>query len=189
MGGSSRVCGNFLFLQGMASFFFAQLGQALTTTGHHVHRINFNGGDRVFWRRPGAIDYRGGLEDWPEFLATCLADWSITDIILFGDCRPLHRVAIQVAARRGIRVHVFEQGYLRPNWITLEQGGVNGHSSMPRDPAWFMETARGLQIPGAEQLTGGSFLRRATEDVLYNVATFLLAWRYPRYRTHRPWHP
>jgi hypothetical protein len=28
--------------------------------------------------------------------------------------------------RRGITVHVFEEGYLRPYWVTYERGGANG---------------------------------------------------------------
>jgi len=178
-----------LFLQGMATGFFARLGRALTKRGHAVHRVNFNAGDRLFWRLPGAVDYRGDLGGWPEFLAQILTERRVTDIILFGDCRPLHRAAIKLAALRGIPVHVFEEGYLRPNWVTLEQGGVNGHSALPADPAWFREEARHLPVWDGGQPARGSFFRRAVEDVVYNVATTLFAWRYPRYRTHLPWHP
>jgi len=178
-----------LFLQGLASAFFRRLGVALEARGHTVHRINFNGGDKLFWRRPGAIDFRGTLEEWPAFLGELLESRRITDIVLFGDCRPLHRVAIKLAAHRGIPAHVFEEGYLRPSWITHEVGGVNAYSSLPRDPHWYRATAKTL--PPWENLPSapGNFLRRATEDVLYNVATVALGWRFPGYRTHRPWHP
>ena len=47
---------SFLFLQGMATQFFAKLGAALAKKGHDVHRINFNGGDKLFWMRSGAVD-------------------------------------------------------------------------------------------------------------------------------------
>jgi capsular polysaccharide export protein len=180
---------NFLFLQGMATRFFARLGAALADRGHAVHRVNFNGGDRLFWPLSGAVDYTGDLKGWPDFLERLLSGRQVTDIILFGDCRPLHREAIRVAILRGILVHVFEEGYLRPNWITLEPGGVNGHSSLPRDPAWFRAAAADLPPWDGGLEVRGSFFRRATEDVAYNVATVLLEWRYPNYCTHRPWHP
>jgi capsular polysaccharide export protein len=112
----------FLFLQGLPTRFFHRLGAALTRRGHAVHKVNFNGGDRLFWRIPGAIDYRGTLETWPGVLTELLDTHDITDIVLFGDCRPLHRVAIRLAAHRAIAVHVFEEGYLRPSWITHELG-------------------------------------------------------------------
>ena len=52
----------------MATRFFERLGQALAQRGHAVHRVNFNGGDRAFWRLPGAVDFCGRAEEWPEFL-------------------------------------------------------------------------------------------------------------------------
>ena len=38
--------------------------------------------------------------------------------------------AIAVAQEVGLTVHVFEEGYLRPSWITYERGGSNGHSRL-----------------------------------------------------------
>ena len=89
---------SFLFLQGMATQFFAKLGAALAKNGHDVHRINFNGGDKLFWLRAGSVDFRGDLKSWPQFLEARLAEWGVTDIILFGDCRPLHKEAVRVAS-------------------------------------------------------------------------------------------
>ncbi len=37
----------------MATSFFARLGEALASAGHEVRRINFCGGDRLFWSLPG----------------------------------------------------------------------------------------------------------------------------------------
>jgi capsular polysaccharide export protein len=179
----------FLFLQGLATSFFTRLGAALMARGHAVVRVNFNGGDRVFWRLPGAIDFRGTLEEWPEFLAGVLDEHGVTDVVLFGDCRPLHRAAIKLAGRRSISVHVFEEGYMRPSWITHEIGAVNAYSSLPRDPDWYREIAKDTPPFEIDRPLGSSFLRRVVEDVLYNVSTVALAWYYAGYRTHRPWHP
>jgi capsular polysaccharide export protein len=180
---------SYLFLQGIASRFFGILGSALAGHGHAVHRINFNGGDWVFWRLPGAVSYRWGLNGWPEFLEAHLDKWAVTDIVLFGDCRPLHREAVRIAKLRGIRVYVFDEGYIRPNWITMEQGGVNGHSSLPSDPAWFRAAAAKVPAWSSGPTIQGNFARRAFEDVLYNVATMSTTLLYPGFRTHRPWHP
>src|SRR5215470_19973840 len=117
----------FLFLQGIATRFFEDLGRALAARGHTVHRVNFNGGDRAFWRLPGAVDFHGREEEWPSFLEGLVAAAGVSDIILFGDCRPLHRAAIAVARRQGLRTWVVEEGYLRPDWISFEPGGVNGY--------------------------------------------------------------
>jgi capsular polysaccharide export protein len=180
---------SFLFLQGMASKFFARLGQALAAKGHEVHRINFNGGDRLFWLQAGAADFRASLNRWIPFLEASVTDWNVTDVILFGDCRPHHREAIRFASLRGIRVHVFDEGYVRPNCITLEEGGVNANSALARDPDWFLSAAADAPEWDGGIPVLGNFPRRATEDVLYNLASALLAPLYPGYRTHRPWHP
>jgi capsular polysaccharide export protein len=178
----------FLFLQGMATRFFERLGQALAERGHAVHRVNFNGGDRAFWRLPGAVDFCGREHEWPEFLERLVVEKGISDIILFGDCRPLHRAAIRVAEARLLRLHVVEEGYLRPDWITFEEGGVNGHSFLPRDPGWYRERAPLLPAWCDPPSVPGSFRRRAVEDVAYTMASMAGMWRFPHYATHRPYH-
>jgi capsular polysaccharide export protein len=182
--GSGR---SFLFLQGLAARFFEYLGHALVLRGHAVHRVNFNGGDRAFWRLPGAVDFRGRAEEWPSFLEGLIAAAAVSDIILFGDCRPLHRAAIAVARQRGLPVWVAEEGYLRPDWITFEQGGVNGYSALPRDPRWYRDEARRLPPWQDPPSLAGSFRRRAAEDVYYWLASAIAARRFPHYATHRPY--
>ncbi len=179
---------SFLFLQGMATRFFERLGQALAVRGHAVSRVNFNGGDRVFWRLSGAVDFRGREHEWPEFLDRLVIDNGVSDIILFGDCRPLHRAAIRLAGVRAVRVYVVEEGYIRPDWVTFEEGGVNGHSSLPRDPDWYRERACGLPDWERPPSVPGPFRRRAYEDVLYNLSSMAGMWRFPHYKTHRPYH-
>lgn len=115
---------NFLFLQGVNSPFFADLAEALKHQGHAVQRVNFTVGDRVFWRRNGH-DYACTLavDQLAPFFDDMYTTQAITDVVLFGDERPVHRVAVQQAKRLGVRVHVFEEGYFRPYWLTLERGG------------------------------------------------------------------
>jgi capsular polysaccharide export protein len=178
---------SFLFLQGLAARFFEHLGKALEARGHEVGRVNFNGGDRAFWRLAGDVDFRDRAEEWPGFLDDLLGRKRTDDIILFGDCRPPHRAAIAVARRRGVRIWVVEEGYLRPGWITFEADGVNGFSRLPREPLWYRDEARGLPSWHEPPPVPGSFRRRATEDVLYWLASCAGARRFPHYMTHRPY--
>jgi capsular polysaccharide export protein len=178
---------SFLFLQGLATHFFVRLGDALVARGHAVHRVNFNAGDRLFWRRPNATDVSGHPADWPATLAALIQQHAATDLVMFSDCRPLHIAAIAGARRHGLAAWVFEEAYLRPGYITLEEGGVNANSQLPRDPARILALAQGLPPAAPETLSGGSFLRRASDDVRYNVATLLGRGRFPHWRTHRQW--
>ena len=178
-----------LLLQGLMGPLFRRLGQELLRSGHAVHKINFNGGDRVFWRLPGGTDYRGTLRDWPGWLETFIRERNVTDVTLFGDCRDHHMPAIRLCRELGVPVHVFEEGYIRPDWVTLELGGVNGHSSLPRDPDWYRQTASALPPVPPHAQVPSSFRRRALEGLLYNAADVLTRWYYPHWTNHRPWHP
>jgi capsular polysaccharide export protein len=178
-----------LLLQGLMGPLFRRLGQGLMAAGHTVHKVNFNGGDRLFWRLPGGIDYRGSLHDWPEVFAGLLREHGVTDVVLFGDCRDHHMPATRICRELGVPVHVFEEGYVRPDWVTLELGGVNGHSLLPRDPVWYRETAAALPPVPPHAQVPSSFRRRAAEGLLYNAADVLTRWYYPGWHNHRPWHP
>ncbi len=177
----------YLFLQGPASLFFSRLGAALQRRGHIVFRINFNGGDRAFWRGANATDFLGGKAEWPAFFRSFVREHEITDIMLLGDCRPLHRLAIEAAQELGLKKHIFESGYIRPNWITMEQQGVNGYSSLPRTAEEFLRLARGLPAPMEATQVKETLPRRSVDDVIYTSATALMSWRYREYRRDWPY--
>jgi capsular polysaccharide export protein len=71
----------------------------------------------------------------------------------------------------------------------MELGGVNGNSSLPRDPNWYRETAAALPPVPEHVKVPSSFRRRALEGLAYNVADVLTRWYYPHWSNHRPWHP
>lgn len=177
----------FLFLQGPPGPFFWLLAEEIRKRGCAVHRINLNGGDKVDW--PGeASDYRGRGARWALHVDAYMRRHAITDLILYGDCRPMHMAAHQMARLRRINVHVFEEGYIRPDWMTLEPDGVNGHSRLSRDPEWFLERAKSLPpLPGLPPITA-SFRRRARDAYWYyhRVIVGRLLLRFPFYRAHRP---
>ena len=120
-----------LFLQGPHGPFFNRLGKMLRLAGADVWRVGFNAGDRAFWFHPASyIPYRGAQEDWPDHFETLVAEKGITDIVLYGDTRGIHADAVQRARALGLQIHVFEEGYMRPYWVTYERGGANGHSKL-----------------------------------------------------------
>jgi len=103
----------------------------LRAAGCEVSRVGFNAGDRAFWfGTPGYIPFRSKLEDWGRTFTSILNERQITDIVLYGDTRPIHSVAVEMAKSKGINVHVLEEGYMRPYWVTYERGGTNGHSRL-----------------------------------------------------------
>jgi len=99
---------HFLFLQGPHGPFLHRLAKMLRAAGTQVSRVGFN---------PDTFDKMTEAE-------------KITDIVLYGDTRPIHAKAVDIARAKGIRVHVFEEGYMRPFWVTYERGGTNGNSRL-----------------------------------------------------------
>lgn len=178
----------FLFLQGVCSPFYQRLAQRLKSDGHLVVKVHFNAGDIAYWRRslgPSHL-FRGRLDELPAFIQSLWARYAITDQVLFGDRRPVHRAAIDHAEAAGIRTHVFEEGYFRPFWVTLERDGVNGHSLLPRDPNWFFETGKALPALPKPVRFKSSFKLRARHDVAYHAAGLANPLVAPRYRNHAP---
>ena len=73
-------------------------------TGAKAWRVGFNGGDAFFWcNKARFIAHTDSLEAWPEALSKIIAEKSITDIVLYGDTRPLHAEAIKLAKGLGLR--------------------------------------------------------------------------------------
>ncbi|MCA3376157.1 MAG: hypothetical protein INF64_03420 [Roseomonas sp.] len=178
----------FLFLQGPISPFFARLAEDLQALGHAVHRVNLHLGDRAFWGATRSIDFTGRAEAWPDWIADFLTRHAITDLLLIGEQRPYHRIAIAAAKARGIAVIVTDYGYLRPDWITLERNGMGGESLFPRDPAEIRRLAQGLALPALKPLYSDQFATMAWRDVCYHA---LAQWPFPfrHYRRHQLQHP
>lgn len=176
----------FLFLQGPHGPYFAMLADALRARGHKALRININGGDKVDW--PGdAADYRGSFRNWPLFFDDFVVDQSVTDLILYGDCRPYHTSAHAMARLRKVRVHVVEEGYIRPDFMTLQEDGVNGNSTLPLDAQWYIDRARGLpDYDPSVPPVPSTFRARARNTVRNGLASALFRLYFPFYRTHRP---
>lgn len=177
----------FLFLQGPHGPWFHQLAGLLRAAGAEVFRVGFNFGDRVFWPGPGYIAFKAAPEAWPDTCAGLIAQHQITDLVLYGDTRPIHAMAVEIARSRGITVHVFEEGYLRPYWITYERDGANGHSRLMQLTLPEMRTALArvdLDLPDTPA-TWGDMRQHMFWGALYHGFVALGGRAYRSFRPHR----
>ena len=173
-----------MLLQGPIGPFFYRFGKDLEQRGFSVHKINFNGGDRLFYpAKKNSFDYSGELSAWSSYLERFIVNKSVTRLYLFGDCRAYHRIAREVAGKLNVRVFVFEEGYIRPNFITLEEGGVNGHSKL-------MGGNFELGDEACEQAdlakSKSSFIVCAVLSMIYYWASAWHSKRFSHYQHHRP---
>lgn len=178
----------FLFLQGPHGPFFRRLAKSLVAKGAEVHRVCFNPSDEAEWRQAGPVFRTKNdptlFRDWLE---QHIAAYGITDIVLYGDTRPVHRVALEVANSRGLNRHCFEEGYLRPSWVTYERGGTNANSeimdiSLPR-----MAAALGsAPVPDHEpSAIWGDYRQHLWFSAWYHIRCLIPNRRYGQFDTHR----
>ena len=92
-----------LLLQGPMGPFFWWLARKLRRRGATIYKINFNLGDLLFYPFKNTL-YRKPFKDFSLYLEKFLQERNIQQIVLFGDCRPYHRVAVEVAKRLGVRI-------------------------------------------------------------------------------------
>jgi capsule polysaccharide modification protein KpsS len=177
---------NVLLLQGPVGPFFRRLASDLSDSGAIVTKVNLNAGDRLFYLGKPAVAYRGRSRDWPGFIERLMRAREIDVVFLFGDGRPYHRIASAVARKLGISVCVFEEGYLRPDYITMEANGVNGRSQMPRDPMHYRRWSLSRLKPTIP--VGKTFFLFALYATFYALAHTFCSWCYPYYKHHRDIH-
>ncbi|MDQ2089433.1 capsule biosynthesis protein [Marimonas arenosa] len=178
----------FLFLQGPHGPFFHRLGKMLRLAGADVWRVGFNAGDRAFWfDRASYIPYRGPQDDWADTFGELVRDKCITDIVLYGDTRRIHAVAVERAREMGVQVHVFEEGYIRPYWVTYERDGSNGHSRLMQMRvedmrAVLAQSAWDAPLPPARW---GDMRQHVFYGALYHFFVMFRNGSYSQFRPHR----
>lgn len=178
----------FLLLQGPHGPFFDRLSRILRASGADVWRCGFNAGDEFFWSdKRRFIRHTGSAEDWPAHLEQILTEKNVTDIVLYGDVRPIHATARKLASQRGLRLHVFEEGYLRPYWISYERGGANGNSALMNIPLAEMrnvlrDTLSEIRRPPAHW---GDMRHHKFYGALYHFLVLVANRAYIHYRSHR----
>ena len=176
-----------LFLQGPLGPFFRELAREFSGNGYITHKINFNGGDRFYSGADHCVDYIGSVEQWPEFLENYLLEHQIQTVFLMGDCRLYHRLAKPICERLNVRFMVFEEGYLRPDTITLEHGGVNGLTSL--DFSLMGLASASSQRLSAEVLIPASMGQRVKFAAFYYWAAWFQRQRFVDYQHHRAFSP
>jgi len=177
---------HFLLLQGPCGRFYSHLQRSLEAQGCRCTRIALNGGDLMSGLFDGILPYRRSQADWPAWLEALAGRLGVTDLVCYGDCRPYHRAAIDTLRPMGVNIHVLEEGYLRPHWVTCEPAGVNGHSDLTRIDLDRIDETRlvsGAEPPEVE--LKGSNRHYMASGFLHYFWTLLLTPAFPRYVSHR----
>lgn len=179
----------FLFLQGPHGPFFHDLAQALQHEGASARRVAFNAADEMEWNQIGPLDrFNDDEARFAEWLVQHVEAHGITDVVVYGDTRPVHRIALTVAKQRGLRTHCLEEGYIRPRWVTYEREGNNGNSPLMAISLPRMARALGATMEPPDEAapaTWGDTRQHLWYSALYHFRCLLPTMRYGRLRGHR----
>lgn len=178
-----------LFLQGPLSPLYSRLAERLKRDDLGVRRINFCIGDVLHWDAGDAISYKGRPENWRPFLADYLDRHTVSDLVLHGDRRFYHRVAIEEAKKRGIYIAVSELGLLRPDWMTFERDGLSVRSHFPDQAEQIRAIAANSPSIDFSPRFQTSFWKVAVPDMVYNLLNTGLWFLFPHYERHTIYFP
>lgn len=170
-----------LLIQGKMGSFFSRFSTFLQKMGITVSKINLNAGDAYFYQHTQRVyNYKGTLGDFDSFVSRLIHDEKIDAVVCFGDCRPHHAIAGSVCRREDVDFFVFEEGYLRPDYITLEKDGINGNSQLD---------VRGIenftQANDKPLFTDNRFYRMCIATIQYYIIARLGQKDYPHYEHYR----
>jgi capsular polysaccharide export protein len=179
---------NILLLQGPMGSYFNTLNIRFINEGAKVFRIGFNAGDEYFSKKDSYTGYKDTPRNWPIYVNEYFQKNKIDKLFVFGDCRFYQKNAIEIARKLDIEVYVFEEGYIRPNFITLEKYGVNGYSPQAKDRAFYdnlvFDDNFVKEVKSAIKFKP-TFVKLAREAIIYYWLVNLFYFRYPHYIHHR----
>jgi len=180
-----------LLLQGPVGPFFDRLAHWLSRPGIEVNRVVFQGGDHHDCKFLTPVRYCGTLADWSGYLRALVKRLDIDCLVLFGQSRKYHAVARSYAQAIGLTVVVFEEGYFRPGFVTMELDGVNGHSTTMARYKWVPEEKPNKEISVLRQreiqpdIAPWHFQSMAWHAAMHYAAMRLDNKKFPDYLHHR----
>ena len=149
------IQGPVLLLVGPLGSFFARFARYLESQGIEVYKLSLPLHEFGFSRQQ-RLRFSQPMDQLRPFLAEQIAQLGIRHLFMYGDFIDPHRIALDLCAElrqqgQAIDSYVFELGYLRPNYVTLEPDRVNccSHLNQPSafyrqlpDVEWFPEARR-----------------------------------------------
>jgi len=168
----------FLIVTAPFGGFGGVLARALTRRGAEVARMIFNAGDAASWREGGAVRFDQGVSQWPTRLRELSQDF--TDIVVFGEGGPYNQGVLAQAGQLQATIWVLENGYFRPDWITVERNGVNASSALARDAASYGAPTPPLPVT---RPIGKILPHHVINISLYHFIVWAGGALYPRFRS------
>ena len=143
--------GNCLFLMGPIGTFFARLSNYLEENNVRTYKILFPLHEYGF-NQSRIIKYDQNINYFKKFLSKTLINYEIKHIFMYGNVLIPHKQALDLVKElktegKNINTHIFELGYLRPNFVTLENEGINYNSSLIKSRQFYLKQDSFSDLP------------------------------------------
>ena len=143
--------GSVLFLVGPIGTFFSRLANFLEKNNVKTYKISFPFYEHGFSKK-SKIKYNDDISQFKEFLEEIIIKKRIKHIFMYGNVLIPHKQALSLCEELNkkdyfINSHIFELGYLRPHYVTLENKGVNYTSSFILNSAFYEKQSSFKRYP------------------------------------------
>jgi capsular polysaccharide export protein len=177
-----KVYGPVLLLFGPIGTFFSRLAYHLQGQGIKTYKIAFPLREFGFQHRD-QIPFQGDCkQDFRPFLKELIIKKGIRHIFMYGDFIIPHKIAIEVGEElreQGVAVEtwIFELGYLRPNYITLEPNRVNCNSNLNQSRDFYQQLPIIDHIPEARHESGLRWRKcwKAPTFILHSLTSYQIS--------------
>ena len=137
------ISGNCLFLTGPIGTFFARLSNYLEDNKVRTYKISFPLYEYGF-PKSRLIKFDQDIYLFKNYLKKIIIDKEIKHIFMYGNVLIPHRQALVLVEELKeediyVNTHIFELGYLRPNFVTLESKGINYSSSFIKSREFYLK--------------------------------------------------
>ncbi len=137
------IDGNCLFLMGPIGTFFPRLTNFFEENNVQTFKISFPLYEYGF-PESRLIKYSQDIKFFKEFLKQIIIDKKIKHIFMYGNVLIPHKQALELVDElkkedKILKPHIFELGYLRPNFVTLEKKGINYNSEFIKNRDFYLK--------------------------------------------------
>jgi capsular polysaccharide export protein len=138
-----KIQGNCLFLIGPIGTFFARLSNFLEKNNVQTYKILFPLYEYGF-PKSRLIKFHQDIYLFKNYLKKILIEKEIKHIFMYGNVLIPHREALALVEELKkeeihVKTHIFELGYLRPNFVTLEDKGINYSSGLIKSREFYLK--------------------------------------------------
>jgi capsular polysaccharide export protein len=141
-----EIKGPVLLLMGPLGSFFSRLADFLLRNGVSTHKVMFPLREFFPGKKNIVLNYSRPMTEWRPYLQEVVARHGIRHMFMYGDFSIPHKTAIELANQLGIEAWVFELGYIRPNFVTLERDRVNARSNLNKPAAFYHSLEDGQEF-------------------------------------------